>query len=155
MALEGARVAIPEFREDGWLPAGHWQTTWEEIEARFAGESVSRRAAILEKLVSWRDSLRAHGVKGRLILNGSFVSAKESPGDCDCLLVYDDSHRRLDEDPDTKRLTDYSTLKAVGLGDVFVFPLSLTQRHPSLFVPDVFDYHKETRLSKGVVEVEI
>jgi hypothetical protein len=155
MLPEGARVAIPAFREDGWLPEGHWQATWEEIEARFAGEPGSRRQVIQEKLVSWRDSLRAHRVTGRLILDGSFISAKESPGDCDCLFVYDDSHGRLDEDPNTKRLTDYSKLKAAGLGDVFVFPLSLTQNHPSLFVPDVFDYHKETRLPKGVVEVEI
>jgi hypothetical protein len=34
MALEGVRVAIPAFREDGWLPEGHWQAAWEEIEAR-------------------------------------------------------------------------------------------------------------------------
>jgi hypothetical protein len=48
VALEGECVAIPEFREGGLLPEGHWQTTWEEIEARFAGESGSRRAAIKE-----------------------------------------------------------------------------------------------------------
>lgn len=148
-------MPIPPFREDGWLPEGHWAATWEEIEARLDGEPGSRRSVILEKLITWRDGLRAHGVKGRLILDGSFVSAKESPGDCDCLFVYDDSRGRLDENEDTKRLTDYSTLKASGLGDVFVFPVSLTRDHPALFVPEVFDYHKGTRLPKGVVEVEI
>jgi hypothetical protein len=25
-------VALPEFREDGWLPEGHHAVTWEEVE---------------------------------------------------------------------------------------------------------------------------
>jgi len=38
---------------------------------------------------------------------------------------------------------------------VFVFSLSLTQSHPSLFVADAFEYDKGTKLPKGVIGVEI
>ena len=148
-------MPIPAFRVDGWLPEGHWAATWEEVVTILDGKPGSRRHEILGRLLVWRDDLRSNGVRGRLILNGSFVSTKERPGDCDCVLVYDDSHGRVDERPETKALTDYFTLKDQGLGDVFVFPLSLIKTHPHLFQEDVFDYDKSTKLPKGVLEVEI
>lgn len=92
---------------------------------------------------------------GRLILDGSFVSAKAEPGYCDCLFVYDDSTGRVDEDAAKMRVTDYATLKASGLGDVFVFPLSVSRKHPDLFQTDIFDFDKRTRERKGVIEVPV
>lgn len=83
------------------------------------------------------------------------MSAKANPGDCDCLFVYDDSNGRIGENSDLKPLVDYVTLKEQGLGDVFVFPRSMTTKYPSLFQNDAFDYDKSTQLPKGVVEVEI
>ena len=148
-------MPIPEFREDGWLPEGHWQASWNEIAESFAGMPGSRRAEIHARLVGWRDALRALGVRGRILIDGSFVSAKQTPGACDCLFVYDDALGRVDERPETKALTDYATLKAEGLGDIFVFPVSLTRTCPHLFQDDLFDFDKNTRLPKGVVKVEI
>src|SRR5579862_2209221 len=148
-------MAIPAFRDDGWLPEGHWRADWTELTSCFSGEPGSHREALMHKLLSWRDQLRSHGVHGRIILNGSFVSAKARPGDCDCLLVYDDSRGRVDEGESTRLLTDYWMLKGDGLGDVFVFPQSLAVKYPSLFVPDMFDYHKATRLPKGVIELDL
>jgi len=26
--VEGEALAIPELRDDGWLPDGHWAATW-------------------------------------------------------------------------------------------------------------------------------
>ena len=148
-------MPIPEFGQDGWLPEGDWQASWDEIAALFSGVHGGRRAEIHARLVAWHDALRELGVHGRLILDGSFASEKRNPGDCDCLFVYDDSLGRLDEREETRALTDYATLKAEGLGDIFVFPLSLTQNLPHLFQEDVFDYDKNTRMPKGVIEVEI
>jgi hypothetical protein len=148
-------MSLPEFRKVGWLPAGHWTASWEEVEARFGGSPGSRREALLAKLVAWRRELCSNGVSALLIMDGSFVSTKENPGDCDCLLIYDDTNGRLGEDPDSKHLVDYVTLKEQGLGDVFVFPVSLTIKYPSLFHKDAFDFDKSTHLPKGVVEVEI
>ena len=148
-------MALPEFRKDGWLPEGHHAVTWEEIALIFGGQPDSRRDLLLQRLLTWRDDLRSKGAAGRLILDGSFISTKEIPGDIDCLLVYDDSRIRLSEEPETKYLVDYTTLKSQGLGDVFVFPLSLTMRYPTFFHEDAFDYDKITGQTKGVAEVEL
>ena len=98
-------AAIPKFGRDGLLPEGQSPATWEEIEARFLGEVESRRTRILRALVAWRDDRRRESVRGRLILDGSFVSARANPGDCDCLFVYDDSAGRVDARQETRRLT--------------------------------------------------
>ena len=36
-------MALPAFREDGWLPEGHHAATWQEVALRFGGEPSSRR----------------------------------------------------------------------------------------------------------------
>ena len=73
-------MALPQFREDGWLPAGHHRTTWGEIALRFGGEPGSRRERLFLLLLQWRDAVRAKGMGGLLILNGSFISRKIDPG---------------------------------------------------------------------------
>jgi hypothetical protein len=148
-------VSLPQFRDDGWLPEGHHSATWEEIVERFGGVAGSRRATLLERLLAWRDALRQNGVIGQLVLDGSFVSTKENPGDCDCFFVFDDANGRLDDRAETYGLGDYVLLKEQGLGDVFVFPLSLTKKYPEFFENDMFDRDKLTGRLKGVVEVII
>jgi hypothetical protein len=80
-------LPIPPFREDGWLPVGHHPATREEIVTRFGGSPGSPRASLTAKLLAWRDAVRACGVVAVLLLNGSYVSAKEEPGDFDVLLI--------------------------------------------------------------------
>jgi hypothetical protein len=43
----------------------------------FGGPVGSRRGELMERLREWRDDLRRFGLAGRLLLDGSFVSAKE------------------------------------------------------------------------------
>ncbi len=80
-------MPLPEFRPDGWLPEGHHPTTWDEIAARFGGPLSSRRAAVLSGLLEWRAAMRAKGMGGRLILDGSFISEKAAPGDFDLFFL--------------------------------------------------------------------
>ncbi len=91
-------MALPEFREDGWLPEGHHKTTWDEVAIRFGGKPSSRRARLSTLLVQWHDAIRAKGMGGLLILNGSLIPRKEEPGDFDCLFIYNDSTARLIEE---------------------------------------------------------
>jgi hypothetical protein len=149
-------MPLPEFREDGWLPEGHHPTTWAEIEARFGGEPGTRRRGVLENLLRWRDRLRERGIGGRLILNGSFVSAKPDPGDFDTLLIGDDGAEQiLAVDDDARQLIDYGYCKSNRWGDVFFFSAAAVRRFPSLCRTDVFDFDKATWTPKGVVEVEL
>jgi hypothetical protein len=145
-------LPIPPFRADGWLPVGHHPATWEEVVARFGGGSGSRRALLTAKLLELRDALRACGVVGVLLLNGSYVSAKEEPGDFDLLLIGPaDIQERKDASPELSVLLDsqeverrygcslfYISSESSALGDIIT----------------LWDVTKE-KVAKGSVEVRL
>jgi hypothetical protein len=146
-------VALPEFRDDGWLPEGHHACSWEEVVAKFGGHPGSQRERVLRGLLDWRDRARDKGVSGWLVLNGSFVSAKENPSDFDTIFVFDDEASELMEnDVETKRLLDYSNCKSLGF-DMLGFSATLVREHPEWVPLDAFDRDKDTGKPKGVLEV--
>jgi hypothetical protein len=73
-------VTVPPFREGGNLPPGIHETTWDDIVARFGG--TARRQELLAGLLEALESLRDAGCR-RVYVDGSFVTAKEEPGDFD------------------------------------------------------------------------
>jgi len=149
-------MALPDFREDGWLPEGHHPTTWDEIATRFGGEAGSRRAQLVLLLLQWRDAVQAKGMGGLLILNGSFISRKEKPGDFDCLFIYNAAAAQLiEENDEALDLLSYERCKAKGYGDIFTFSEAAVRAFPRFCHLDMFDTDKVTKQSKGVVEVEI
>ena len=121
---------------------------------RFGGEADSRRAAILLSLLMWRDAVRAKGMAGLVVLDGSFISGKEAPGDFDLVFSYDEATETLvRHDPEAKALTDLQACRALGyLGDVFALPASLRKISPMLSGLDMFDLDRQGT-PKGVVEV--
>jgi hypothetical protein len=152
LVLEGSAVAIPEFWDDGWLPEGHWPATWEEIEARFGDQDGGRRALLTSKLLALRDGLRSAGVTGRMILDGSYVSAKSEPGDFDVLVVGPaDLQVRKDTEPDVAALLDTEIAEKELGYSLFYMPLD----SPILsLLSTLWDVSKQG-IQKGVVEVEI
>jgi hypothetical protein len=149
-------MPIPPFRTDGWLPEGHHSATWEEVIKVFGSEAGTPRANVLANLLSWRDAVRAAGLSGRVILNGSFISAKPTPGDFDLIFIYDTKTKELIErEPAAKRLTNYADCKEQFGGDVFIFWEENVQRFPAFCDITMFDRVKFTGTPKGVVEVEL
>lgn len=73
-------MTIPPFREGGNLPPGIHDATWDEIVARFG--ITEWRRELLAGLREALESLRAAGCRG-VYVDGSFVTAKEIPGDFD------------------------------------------------------------------------
>src|SRR5215212_7312237 len=111
-------MPLPAFREDYWLPEGRHPTAWEEIIAMFGGEPGSKRMRVMRTLLDWRDRLRGKGITGRLILDGSFISAKSEPGDFDTILIADDGMEAiLAQDAEARQLVDYLYCKQQGWGD--------------------------------------
>lgn len=147
-------MALPAFREDGWLPEGHYAAAWQEVTLRFGGEPGSRRSSILSSLLQWRDAVQYKGMAGLVILDGSFVSSKEAPGDFDLVFSYDAATEVLMRtDMEARKLTDYQACRRLGfLGDVFAFPASLLLFSPLLGGLDMFNLNRQ-RKPKGVVEV--
>ncbi len=66
----------------GLLPPGEHEASWDEIEARFGWNR--RRRQLLDGLADGL-SLLAEAGRSRAWLNGSFVTAKDEPGDFDCV----------------------------------------------------------------------
>ena len=71
---------MPPFNERGYLPPGVYEIRWQELMERFAANPQRRR--IVTGLAA---ALRKLAIAGctRVIIGGSFISAKEEPNDFD------------------------------------------------------------------------
>lgn len=76
---------IPEFRTDGYLPDGVFLATEAEVTFRFGASSRRRRRLIL-RLRRWIELAREVGAL-RLLIDGSFVTAKQNPNDIDAVIL--------------------------------------------------------------------
>jgi hypothetical protein len=131
---------------------GHHPATWEEIVERFSGAPGSGRAVLTEKLFALRDSLRSCGVTGSMLLNGTYVSAREEPRDFDVLLVAPDNIQAMKEaDPRLGVLLDAEHAEKVGGYSLFYVPRS----SPDIGMVTTFWNITSEGIAKGSVEVEL
>jgi hypothetical protein len=144
-------LAIPDFREDGWLPVGHHTATWEEVSERFDGTAGGRRAILTERLLKLRDDLRACGVSGIIVLDGSYISAKLEPGDFDLLLIAPaDIQVRKDTNPSLADILDAEASEQRGYSLFYIPDDSPMQE----MLRGLWDFSKEG-VPKGIVEVAL
>jgi len=97
-------MPIPDFRPDGYLPLGVHLATEEEVAQRL-GKATERRRALMGRISVWLALARALGAQ-RLLLDGSFVTAKPEPGDVDavCWLPSHFEDQYLAQVPEAVRL---------------------------------------------------
>jgi hypothetical protein len=76
---------IPAFRPDGYLPEGLHQTTDAQATFRF-GSTTPRRRRLILRLRRWLVLARNIGAR-RLLVDGSFVTAKPEPDDIDAVIL--------------------------------------------------------------------
>jgi len=79
---------LPKFNERGYLPPGLHRSDLAEVQQRFG--SSDKRQELLRGLYDFVKVARRVGAK-KLILDGSFVTGKESPADIDAILVVPDN----------------------------------------------------------------
>src|SRR3972149_5777713 len=83
---------LPAFTDNGLLPEGVHRATLEEFEQRFVYFDLSdRRYRLFEKLRELFRQARSSGIVRRIVVGGSFVTAKPEPNDFDCIVVLDPS----------------------------------------------------------------
>jgi Family of unknown function (DUF6932) len=88
---------IPPFRPDGYLPEGVYVCSEAEVTFRFGSSSRRHRRLVL-RLRRWIELGRQVGAK-RLLVDGSFVTAKEEPHDIDTvILLPEDFHQQLERE---------------------------------------------------------
>jgi len=80
----GDEPTIPDLNPH-YLPVGIHDCTLEEVSA-VSGQPPQRKA-MMDKLSEYTTAIRMLGVTGWILVNGSFVSSKESPGDIDIIVV--------------------------------------------------------------------
>lgn len=85
----GIILPIPPMCSD-YLPIGLHDCTIEEIRQYFG--TNERRNVLIENLYNYSIKLREVGLDGWIIVNGSFVTAKERPGDIDVILIIGESY---------------------------------------------------------------
>jgi hypothetical protein len=76
---------LPDFDDHGNLPSGIHRATIEEVVARFGHGSSERKveASELADFVAWARKAQVR----RLLVNGSFVTAKKAPNDVDVVIL--------------------------------------------------------------------
>jgi hypothetical protein len=76
---------LPPFRPDGYLPEGVYVCSEAEVLFRF-GSSGRRRRRLVLRLQRWVALGRQIGAR-RLLVDGSFVTAKDEPHDIDTVIL--------------------------------------------------------------------
>jgi hypothetical protein len=141
---------IPPFRGDGYLPEGLHLATEAEVTFRFGTIGRRRRRLVLQ-LRRWIDLARRIRAK-RLLIDGSFVTAKAEPNDIDAVVLLPN---------------DFADQIAAGLeASLELEQMLLTRRPEEIFAADSVEdwndwveFFSRTRevdnRRKGLVEIEI
>jgi predicted nucleotidyltransferase len=76
---------IPDFYDGNFLPDGEYVATWDEVVERFG--SNAKRRGFCDRLIAWLRRAKRCGFS-RVYLFGSFISAKNDPGDVDLMWIH-------------------------------------------------------------------
>jgi hypothetical protein len=146
-------MPIPELNEDGFLPEGVHEASLEEVHERFGRfQRTDRRATLFTKLALFMADARASGLVEAVIVDGSFVTAKDEPSDIDLILVL-----RPDHDYGAElRPFEYNALSERRLRRRFRFDVVVVQKgseEHELAVGFFQGVKVRSDLRKGVVKV--
>jgi hypothetical protein len=104
-------MPIPELNQDGFLPEGIHEASLEEVRERIGRfQRTDRRPALFAKLSTYMAEVRASGLVVAVIVDGSFVTAKDEPSDIDLILVLRPDH---DDQADLKPFEYNAVMKHV------------------------------------------
>ena len=141
---------IPPFEESGNLPAGIHEATWNEFSARYG--TTPHRRNLLDGLGLALVALRRAGCR-RAYIDGSFVTAKEHPGDFDgCWEASNVDPLLLD--PALMDFSDRRRAQKSRFGGE-LFPADLPADPEGTQFLDHFQRDKHTREPKGIVAIDL
>lgn len=97
-------MPIPSLNANGHLPAGIHPCNLSEIRSTFGQFTRSdRRCTLFKGLSQYVDELSRIEAAKAIIVNGSFVTGKEEPGDVDILVILKDDFDLSEDLPPYKR----------------------------------------------------
>ena len=81
-------MPIPDLDENGFLPPGVYDCTLEEVQQRFGRARVNfQRSELFAKLKEYVKEAQSTKLVKAIILDGSFVTNKETPNDIDMIVI--------------------------------------------------------------------
>jgi hypothetical protein len=141
---------IPSFDEHGNLPPGIHHATWEQIVSRFG--ITEHRPRLLLGLRHALDSLAGAGCRGAY-LDGSFVTAKDVPGDFDaCWEAVDVDPDKLD--PELLDFSDRREMQKRRYGGE-LFPANAIAAPPNTRYLEFFQIDRRSGEAKGIVGIDL
>jgi Family of unknown function (DUF6932) len=144
-------MPLPDFNANGDLPPGIHRATMEEVATRFGGPGTARRRCTIN-LRHIFNLARATRQFERMIVFGSYVSAKSSPNDVDVILVMNDTFNPLAVAGESRRLFDHAVAQSRFGASVFWITEEITLGEPV----DVFVSHWQRKRGgglRGIVEI--
>jgi predicted nucleotidyltransferase len=146
-------MPIPELDENGFLPVGIHEATLEEVRERFGRfQTTDRRPTLFANLSLFMAEARASGLVEAVIVDGSFVTAKDEPSDIDLILVLRPDHDERAE----LRPYEYNALSGRRVRRRFRFDVVLAREGSDVYERAV-SFFQGVRgrlgLRKGVVRV--
>lgn len=142
---------IPEHDENGNLPPGTYEVSFDEIIARFGGKLYLSRHRRTNNLIEFFDFIKGFALG--MYVNGSYITTKLAPGDVDVMVIlpedFDfDSH-------EAKRLSRFQRNKKSAHLDLFVYVKGRHQAQiESLLEGWMKDIDRDD-MPKGILYVEI
>lgn len=145
---------LPKFDFDGDLPPGIHQTTIDELEQRLGRFVVSdRRIKVFTLFKHLMTMARSSGIVDRLVVGGSFVTAKAEPNDIDVVIILSTDVDFEALTPSQYTVTDRRALRRVLKTEALDI---ITVRNGTTRMDLVLEFFQSTRDNKqvGVVEVK-
>jgi hypothetical protein len=141
---------IPSFNDSGNLPLGIHDADWDEVETRFGNSP--RRAELLEGLREGLALLRSAGCR-TAYLDGSFATAKETPGDFD--VCWESRGVVLNElDPVLLDFSEDRRAQKERFGGEF-FPADVAAEPGGMPFLEFFQRQRNTEERKGIVKIDL
>ena len=144
-------MALPEFNANGDLPPSVHRATLTEIIARF-GSTSGTRALCTQRLLHVHALAERTGQLDRLVVFGSYITAKPNPNDVDIVLMMFDTFHLEDCTSETRGLFDHAIAQArYGASIFWVRPSLLLGESIETFV--AYWQVKRDKSNRGIVEV--
>jgi hypothetical protein len=146
-----ASMNLPAFNADGNLPPGVYRTGMPSVLLRF-GTGTPQRQRIGANLNQIHELAKSTNSLDRIIIFGSFVTAKDHPNDVDVILIMKDEFRLEACPPTAAPLFDHAAAEREFSASVFWI-------RPGLLIADTLDQFvqrwQRTRDGglRGIVEV--
>jgi hypothetical protein len=146
-------MPLPPLNSEGELPEGVHHATMDEVLAQFGG-STPQRQTITARLRRIYELASATGKLERLVIFGSYITAKPYPNDVDVVLVMADDFHLSACDAETGLLFDHTYAEEeFGASIFWIRPSLLVLEALDTFVAQWQITREGTR--RGVVEVRL